>query len=240
MNVLAIETSNPWCSIAIQNTNGEISSINAIKENSHGVLIFKYIDECLRDAEISKEDLNLILISNGPGSFTGLRVGCSVAQGLALGLGIEIIPYSSLKVIAQSYFSPKFAYSDTQEAIDSEIKIIQDAHMNDLYIGHYVKNDLGIAEEVCGDFVLKKDQLSSFLKKDYKGSYTGDKGYLGEKKTWFKKLFRKTDSYFYFPPTATYLLEIAKYDLQNKDLRKKPEEVFPVYLSGSDQWVKKE
>ena len=233
MNVLAIETSTPVCSIAIETKDAVFYRISTEKENSHGVLIFKYIDECLKDAKIAKEDLDLIILSNGPGSFTGLRVGCSVAQGLALGLGIEIIPYSSLRVTAQANFNH---HKDS-----SEIKIIQDAHMNDYYLGHYKKNDLGTAIKVCEDFVIKKEKLPSFIKKDFKGEYAGDTASLARGLSNLENVFdRKTMDFISLAPSAIALLKTAKHDLQNTDLRKKPEEVFPVYLSGSDQWVKHE
>ena len=84
-NILAIETSSVYCSIGISK-NEEIFFEHSKEENSHGKLIFKYIDNLLKKAKLKKEDIDFIALSIGPGSFTGLRVGCSVAQGLALGL----------------------------------------------------------------------------------------------------------------------------------------------------------
>ncbi|SVB22470.1 uncharacterized protein METZ01_LOCUS175324, partial [marine metagenome] len=58
------------------------------------------INEVLRKAKISLGDLDAIMLGNGPGSFIGIRIGASVAQGLAYGAGKLIVPVSSLAAVA--------------------------------------------------------------------------------------------------------------------------------------------
>ena len=118
-NILAIETSSVHCSIGLSK-NKEIYSKHSQEENSHGKLIFGFIKDLLKKSQLEKEDIDLIALSVGPGSFTGLRVGCSVAQGLAFGLKKKILPLSSLNILAQNVF------------LDGEAEhlyIVKEAHM---------------------------------------------------------------------------------------------------------------
>ena len=102
-NILAIETSSVYCSIGLAK-NKEIYIEHSLEENTHGKNIFGFIDNLLKKSQLEKEELDFIALSVGPGSFTGLRVGCSVAQGLAFGLQKKILPLSSLLVLAQTVF----------------------------------------------------------------------------------------------------------------------------------------
>ena len=102
-NILAIETSSVYCSIGLAK-NKEIYIEHSQEENTHGKNIFGFIDNLLKKSQLEKEELDFIALSVGPGSFTGLRVGCSVAQGLAFGLQKKILPLSSLLVLAQTVF----------------------------------------------------------------------------------------------------------------------------------------
>ena len=127
-NILAIETSSVYCSIGLAK-NKEIYIEHSQEENTHGKNIFGFIDNLLKKSQLEKEELDFIALSVGPGSFTGLRVGCSVAQGLAFGLQKKILPLSSLLVLAQTVFLEQKA---------KELFIVKEAHMNDLYVGKSV------------------------------------------------------------------------------------------------------
>ena len=102
-NILAIETSSVNCSIGLAK-NKEIFIEHSEEENAHGKNIFSFIENLLKKSQLEKEEIDFIALSIGPGSFTGLRVGCSVAQGLAFGLQKKILPLSSLLVLAQTVF----------------------------------------------------------------------------------------------------------------------------------------
>ena len=98
-------------------------------------------------------------LSVGPGSFTGLRVGCSVAQGLAFGLKKKILPLSSLNILAQNVF------------LDGEAEhlyIVKEAHMNDLYVGKYIRKNNDLAHPLIDDAAIKKTELSDFISSDNK------------------------------------------------------------------------
>jgi tRNA threonylcarbamoyladenosine biosynthesis protein TsaB len=95
------------------------------------------IRQVLRSGNIELKELDAIVLGNGPGSFIGMRIAASVAQGLAYGAGLKIAAVSSLAGVAAEVF----AASDADEAI-----IAQDAHMSEIYLGAYRRRDDGVPE----------------------------------------------------------------------------------------------
>ena len=100
--ILNIETSTKACSVSI-NCNGNLINCKEIVSSgfSHSEKLLPFISQTIEKSKINMSDLTAVAVSMGPGSFTGLRIGCSVAQGLAYGLNIPILPISSLKILAQ-------------------------------------------------------------------------------------------------------------------------------------------
>lgn len=97
--ILALETTSEICSVAL-NFGRNILAESRIAPRRHNELVLKMIDKLLIAAEIQKNELDLIAFSCGPGSFTGVRLGAAVAQGIAMGLGIEVIPVPTSDVMA--------------------------------------------------------------------------------------------------------------------------------------------
>ncbi|TJY32516.1 tRNA (adenosine(37)-N6)-threonylcarbamoyltransferase complex dimerization subunit type 1 TsaB [Pontimicrobium aquaticum] len=99
--ILNIETSTTNCSVSLSN-NGETV---VLKEDynsnySHAERLHVYIDEVLKEANVSLGDLKAIAISKGPGSYTGLRIGVSAAKGLCFALDIPLISIPTLESLA--------------------------------------------------------------------------------------------------------------------------------------------
>ena len=88
MNFLAIETSTEACSVALQ-AGGTILDRHIVEARSHTRVLLPCITDLLQEADIGVADLDTIVLGNGPGSFIGMRIGASVAQGLAYGAGID-------------------------------------------------------------------------------------------------------------------------------------------------------
>lgn len=88
--VLALETTSDVCSVAV-NIGSKIACHSLIAPRKHNEFILKMVDELLESNEVQRVDLDLVAFSAGPGSFTGVRLGASVAQGIALGLGIKVV-----------------------------------------------------------------------------------------------------------------------------------------------------
>jgi len=105
----------------------------------HTRLLTPMIRSVLTEADVAVADLDAIVLGNGPGSFIGMRIAASVAQGLAYGAGLNVVPVSSLAAVAAQVF----AETDANEAI-----IAQDAHMNEVYLGAYRRGDANLPEPV--------------------------------------------------------------------------------------------
>ncbi len=97
--ILCIETSTTSCSIALAK-NGQII---ALKENNeglnHSVLAAPYVEEILKEYNIEVENLDAVAVSMGPGSYTGLRIGVSLAKGLCYGANIPLISIPTLQAL---------------------------------------------------------------------------------------------------------------------------------------------
>jgi tRNA threonylcarbamoyladenosine biosynthesis protein TsaB len=102
MNIclLAIETSTEICSVALSKNAQCIAFVENEKGNSHAEKIILFIDEVLRQAKLDKSELNAVCISEGPGSYTGLRIGASSSKGLCDALNIPLIAVSTLQSMA--------------------------------------------------------------------------------------------------------------------------------------------
>ncbi len=94
--ILSIETATSVCSVALHE-KGELVNYKEINsDKSHSQLLLQYIEEVLSEAEKSKVELTAIAISEGPGSYTGLRIGLSTAKGLCYALDKPLIAINTL------------------------------------------------------------------------------------------------------------------------------------------------
>ena len=133
MKLLAIDTSSLACSVALQ-VGDEIIERHEEQAREHTRLLVPMISAVLADAKLTSQDLDAIVLGNGPGSFIGMRIAASVAQGLAHGSGISIAPVSSLAAVAAEVFTATDA---------AEVIVTQDAHMDEVYLGAFSRGDDG-------------------------------------------------------------------------------------------------
>lgn len=100
--ILNIESSTTNCSISLAN-NGELISIREFNEKnySHSTKLHSFIEEVLKNSNITVNKLSAIAVSSGPGSYTGLRIGVSAAKGLCYALQIPLISVPTLQVLAR-------------------------------------------------------------------------------------------------------------------------------------------
>ncbi|MDJ0749211.1 MAG: tRNA (adenosine(37)-N6)-threonylcarbamoyltransferase complex dimerization subunit type 1 TsaB [Woeseiaceae bacterium] len=137
MKLLAIDTSSLACSVALQ-SGGHIEERHEEQEREHTRLLTPMIRDVLASSGAALADLDAIVLGNGPGSFIGMRIAASVAQGLAHGSGTLIVPVSSLAAVAAEIF----ATSDAAEVV-----VAQDAHMNEAYLGVFTRGQDDLPEE---------------------------------------------------------------------------------------------
>jgi len=100
MRFAALETSTEWCSVALW-LDGEIHALEEKAGNRHSELALPMLEKLLGHAGLATGDLGAVAFGAGPGSFTGLRIACGLAQGLALARGLPVIGISSLEALAE-------------------------------------------------------------------------------------------------------------------------------------------
>ena len=147
---LAIETSTDMLSLAIASTQGDTSEVWT--HTSQGgakssQLVLPEIVRLMEEAQIRFTDLTAVVFGKGPGSFTGLRTACSVAQGLAFGAGVPVLPIDTLLAVAEDarYQSAQQLQQQTQqqkqpEQLPEEAKrffVAMDARMDQVYTAAY-------------------------------------------------------------------------------------------------------
>ena len=133
MRLLALDTSSLACSVALQ-VDDEIFDRHEEQAREHTRLLIPMIAQTLRQGRVALSELDAIVLGNGPGSFIGMRIGASVAQGLAFGAGIRIVPMSSMLAVAAEVMAVEGA---------THVAVCQDAHMNEVYLGLYGRSDDG-------------------------------------------------------------------------------------------------
>ena len=101
MNILALETSTEWCSAALW-LDGRVLASEVHAGQRHSELILPMIDGLLNDAGIALDTCNAIAFGAGPGSFTGLRIACGVAQGLGFATNLPLVGIGTLLAVAQA------------------------------------------------------------------------------------------------------------------------------------------
>lgn len=150
--ILHIESSQDVCSVCIAR-EGELIAIRETSEgNQHAQLLTQFIDELLREQNIAPSDLCAIALSQGPGSYTGLRIGSSAAKGLCFGLEIPLIAVDTLQSMA-SLFTDTYP---SAIAPGDRLRPMIDARRMEVYTAQY-STDLQETAPVAADVV---DQAS--------------------------------------------------------------------------------
>lgn len=155
MKLLALETSTENCSVALLNED-KITFKSELAPQHHAEIIIPMIDSLLKENDVSKDDLDGIVLSQGPGSFTGVRIAASTAQGLALGLEKKVALVTSLETIAVE------AISNSNTTPDYVVSSI-DARMGEVYLAVY-KNENGKLVLLDEERVLKPEDAITTIK----------------------------------------------------------------------------
>jgi len=100
MNFAVFETSTEWCSVALW-LDGEIRALERRAGNGHSELLLPMLESLLEQAGLDARRLDAVAFGAGPGAFTGLRIACGAAQGIALARGVPVLGVSSLEALAE-------------------------------------------------------------------------------------------------------------------------------------------
>ncbi len=98
--VLSIETSGSLCGACVYYSDEKYFEANVLLKNSHAEKLFDAIDYVMKSANVRPEMLDVVAVSAGPGSFTGLRIGMSAAKGIAFGAGLPITAVPTFEALA--------------------------------------------------------------------------------------------------------------------------------------------
>lgn len=153
--ILSLETATTTCSVALTSGQKVIAEQNYYLDKSHSSLLPAIIDELLVNCHVEKTQLQAVALSDGPGSYTGLRIGSSVAKGLCFALDIPLIAVSTLKALAFSVISKPLA--------EYTFCPMLDARRMEVYTSFY---DFNLNEILTVSAIpLEKDSFESFSDK---------------------------------------------------------------------------
>lgn len=218
MKLLALDTSSLACSVALQ-VGDAVVDRHEEQAREHTRLLIPMISEVLRQGSVELTELDAIVLGNGPGSFIGMRIAASVAQGLAFGAGIPIVPVSSMLAVAAQAMAVDGA---------THVAVCQDAHMNEVYLGLYGRENDGPpkalgAERLQGQGAIDELQdepglftSAGFGWQRYPALYEANRGFLAA-------------SSVVQQPTARYLLDRGKASLES-GAAVEPQDLVPAYL----------
>ncbi len=147
MNLLAIETSTESCSVALL-SGDTLLDRSEVAPRRHAELVLPMAEALLAEAGLLRSQLDVIAVGRGPGAFTGVRLGVSMAQGLAFALGVQVVTISSLAALASG--APEGA---------AAILAVIDARMGEVYAGSYRRRADGGLESLIDDCVCAPDMV---------------------------------------------------------------------------------
>lgn len=147
MKILAIDTSNQVMGVGVSDGDQVLGEITTNMKKNHSVRLMPAIETMLTEVGIGAAELDAIAVAHGPGSYTGVRIGVTVAKTMAWSLGIGLAGVSSLEVLAQN-----------GRRFEGMISPIFDARRGQVYTGLY--QGCPRPEKVLGDQIL---QLTDWL-----------------------------------------------------------------------------
>lgn len=219
MRLLAIDTSSVACSVALH-LGSVVFERHEERAREHTRLLTPMIRSVLAEGHIEVADLDAVVLGNGPGSFIGMRIAASVAQGLAYGAKLKIVPVSSLAAVAAQVFAETGA---------NAVVVAQDAHMNEVYLGAYCRGDANMPDPLFPERLHGQALISELEGTNASGRIAAGCGWqrYPELAELNEALFESRSEILY--PRARYLLSLGAIALQN-GYSVDPEDIAPAYM----------
>lgn len=150
---LGVETSGMTGAIALRR-DGRTAEFVSLQQSGrrHAQTLISEVDAMLRRADVTSRQLDVVSVSIGPGSFTGLRVGVVFAKSLAYAVGCRLVAVDTFRAIAAA--CPKEI---------SEVFVVSDAQRNDLFVGRYCRRNSAIDPARVGEIGI--ESVDSFCRK---------------------------------------------------------------------------
>lgn len=231
MNYLALDASTEACSVALE-VNGKVFSRYELCPQSHSLHLLPMIDAVLKEANVKLAELDGLIFGQGPGSFTGVRIGVGVAQGLAFSANLSVVGVSSLQAMAQIAYM-KHGQKHVIAAID--------ARMAEVYNGYYTLDEHDVMQAQQAEAVTPPEKLaehlSSVVTTPFYAVGTGWDAYSEKLAEQLLALKTNEGSPEILFPTAEAMLAIGKVKLaQGQGVL--AEEAQPVYVRDTVSWKK--
>ncbi|AEX52008.1 putative metal-dependent protease molecular chaperone [Rahnella aquatilis CIP 78.65 = ATCC 33071] len=225
--ILAIDTATEACSVALYN-QGETLAHFELCAREHTQRILPLVQQILAEAGLSLKQLDALAFGRGPGSFTGVRIGIGIAQGLSLGAELPLLPVSTLQTMAQG--------ACRQTGADRVLTAI-DARMGEVYWGEFTRDAQGVWHGEDTEKVIKPEQLLARA-----GELTGRFATAGTGWEAYPHLLGESPMVELFDgkmllPQAEDMLPLAL-RLWENGIRVNPEDAEPTYLRNEVTWKK--
>ena len=227
MNYLAIDASTEACSVALQ-VNNKVYSRYELCPQSHSLRLLPMIDSVLAEANVTLSALNGLIFGQGPGSFTGVRIGVGVAQGLAFAANLPVVGVSSLQAMAQQAYV-EFGEEQVLAAID--------ARMAEVYNGFFQLDENNIMQAQQVEAVTPPAKLGDLMSAVIdKPSYVVGSGWDAYPET-LAELKRNDASPDILFPSATAMLVVGAHKF-SLGQGVSAEHAQPVYVRDTVSWKK--
>ncbi|MGL6171894.1 MAG: tRNA (adenosine(37)-N6)-threonylcarbamoyltransferase complex dimerization subunit type 1 TsaB [Vibrio sp.] len=231
VKILALDTATERCSVALLVGN-TVYSRSEIAPRDHTKKVLPMVDEVLKEAGITLAELDALAFGRGPGSFTGVRIGIGIAQGLAFGADLPMIGISTLAAMAQAAYRLQ-GMTHVASAID--------ARMEEVYWGRYVRQADGNWQGVEAECVIAPAQLATTLLLDEQ--VVNDEPMWGQAGTgWaaypmLESLPLQMQACDVLYPDAQDMVYLAQFELAQGNTFS-VEQASPVYLRDTVAWKK--
>ena len=226
MKYIAIDASTEACSVALY-LDGQVFSKFELCPQSHSVVLLPMIDALLQEHKVALTDLDGLIYGQGPGSFTGVRIGIGVAQGWAFGAGLQTVGVSTLQAMAQQ------AYEDEGQ---TNVFAAIDARMSEIYAGHYQLADNGLMTLNGDEVNVQPADVSSHLTGISSDCFMVGTGFDTYTEALQNFSISKTSPSILYPNAKAMLsIGIEKF---KQGLEKPAEEAQPVYVRDTISWKK--
>lgn len=150
MRILAIDCATERLSVACGDGR-EFACRDESAGQAHAERVLPRVREVLAETGWALGTLDAIAFGAGPGSFTGVRIACGVAQGLALGAGVPLVPVGTLEALAQEAWRTHGA---------TAVLACLDARMREVYVASYARTGAAAWREIAAPAVAKPDALA--------------------------------------------------------------------------------
>ena len=225
--LLALETSTDACSVALR-VGDELFVDHRETPRAHARLLLPSIEALLSRAGIAGSQLDAVVYGRGPGSFTGLRIGCAVAQGLAFAHDLPTLGVSSLEVLAEA------ARSEHPDCVG--VVTLLDARMDEYYGAAWRVHGPAHLEALVDDRVGTPEGITAALRAtmdEAAGTWLAV-GDVADRIAWSATEARAVRVVPGLRPHATALLALATPRLE--DGAERASQIRPVYLRDESRW----